>query len=47
MSLGRQPAKLPVETPIKFVLKINLKTAKILGLTVPNTLIATTDEMIE
>jgi putative tryptophan/tyrosine transport system substrate-binding protein len=44
---GEKPADLPVQLPVKFEMTVNVKTAKALGLTVPQSILLSADEVIE
>jgi putative tryptophan/tyrosine transport system substrate-binding protein len=44
---GGKPSDLPIQQPTKFVVVVNLKTAKVLGLTIPQTVLLQADQVIE
>jgi putative ABC transport system substrate-binding protein len=44
---GEKPGNLPVQAPVKFDMAVNIKTAKSLGLTVPQSILLSADEVIE
>jgi putative ABC transport system substrate-binding protein len=44
---GAKPAELPVQVPVKFEMAVNVKTAKVLGLTVPPSILLSADEVVE